>query len=128
VALVVVDAGVVIAHLDPADAHHRRAVAALQGHADHDLRLPASAYAEALVKPALTGQIEGARRRVEALSLAVEPIGEAVAERAAALRAAEPSLRLPDALTLACGDVLDAAAVLTTDHRWARFPRVHLVG
>ena len=51
-ALIVLDASVVIAHLDPSDAHHSEATALLLEHADDDLRLPASAYAETLVDPA----------------------------------------------------------------------------
>jgi predicted nucleic acid-binding protein len=128
VALIVLDASVLIAHLDAADALHPAAIGALREHVEDDLRLPASAYAEVLVGPARAGRLEAARTRVAELGILLVRIDADVAERAAAVRSVEPSLRLPDALVLACGDVLDADAVLTADRRWARFPRVALIG
>jgi predicted nucleic acid-binding protein len=128
VALIVLDASVVIAHLDASDALHAAAVAALREHVEDDLHLPASAYAEALVAPARTGRLEEGRRTIAALGVRLVPIDPEVAERAAAVRAAEPALRLPDALVLACGGVLDAQAVVTADRRWQRFERVELIG
>jgi len=119
-ALIVVDASVLIAHLDPGDSHHTPATGVLDEYADDDLRLPASAYAESLVHPARRGQLEAARQQLDSLALVIEPINAAIAERAAALRAGDPALRLPDALVLACGDMLDADRVVTGDRRWTR--------
>lgn len=121
------DASVVIAHLDPADALHQQATAALIEHADDDLRLPASAYAEALVDPARKGRLDEARERIASLELRLAPVDGEVAERAAGVRAREPALRLPDALVIACGETLEADAILTADRRWQRFPRVRLI-
>ena len=45
------------------------------------------------------------------------PLDEAVAERAAELRAAHKALKMPDALILATAD-LHADVVLTGDERW----------
>lgn len=117
-ALVVVDASVVIAQLDPADALHARARRALEDDADHELVLPATAYAEALVRPAARGRIDEARQAITALEFRIEPIGPAIAERAAALRGGFPSLRLPDALVIAAADTLAADRLLTGDARW----------
>jgi hypothetical protein len=50
----------------------------------------------------------------------VEPLTATMARRAAALRARHPALRLPDALVLATGELLDAAAILTAARAWAR--------
>jgi hypothetical protein len=36
-------------------------------------------------------------------------------------------LRLPDALVLARGDVLDADTIITVDRRWRRFDRVRVI-
>jgi predicted nucleic acid-binding protein len=119
-ALIVLDASVLIAHLDPGDAHHATATGLLDQCADDDLRLPASAYAESLVHPARKGQLAAARQRLDSLALAIEPITAPIAELAAALRAADPALRLPDALVLACGDTLSADQVVTGDRRWTR--------
>lgn len=126
-ALIVLDASVVIAHLDPADLLHRQARSALLERADDDLRLPASAYAESLVDPARKGRLDEARDAIAALQLQIVPIDGPLAELAASLRARERALRLPDALVLACGRLLDADVVLTADRRRRRFDRVQLL-
>jgi len=128
VALIVLDASVVIAHLDPADVHHERATALLLDHADDDLRLPASAYAETLVDPARSGRLDEVRDAIDSLGLRIEPIDKAIADRAASLRARRRALRLPDALVLACGEALEADTIVTADRRWRRFERVHVIG
>lgn len=126
-ALVVVDAGVVIAVLDPDDAHHRAGVNAFTAHAADRILLPASAYAETMVAPARAGRADEARERLAALAVEVPPLDADIAEEAARLRAAQSALRLPDALVLASAELLQADVVLTTDRRWSRFPRVELV-
>ncbi len=127
-ALIVLDASVVIAHLDPGDALHQQATSAMLEHAADDVRLPASAYAESLVDPARKGRLDEAREALAALRLRIVPVDRPSAERAAILRARERHLRLPDALVLACGQLLEADAVLTGDRRWLRFDRVELIG
>ena len=117
-ALIVLDASVVIALLDPHDALHTVARAALARHAGDDLKLPASAYAECLVGPARRGQLAAAKAAIAALLLDIVPITGQVAEEAAGLQARHPGLRLPDALVVATGSVLGAAVVLTGDARW----------
>jgi predicted nucleic acid-binding protein len=129
VALVVLDASVVIGYLTSDDAHHGAASKALREHAEDDLRLPASAYAETLVGPLREGGIERARAEIAALLLSIDPIDAATAEAAADLRVRFPGVRLPDALVIAHGEVVDAAAVLTTDRSWTRLsPRVEPIG
>lgn len=127
-ALVVVDASVVIAHLTEDDRHHEVASAALVSHRDDDVRMPASAYAEALVRPVRLGAEARAHEAVRALHIAIAEIGTAVAEEAARLRARHHSLRLPDALVIAHAEVLGADELLTTDARWLDYsPRVRVV-
>lgn len=126
-ALIVLDASVVIAHLDPADALHEAATSVLLEYATDDLRLPASAYAESLVDPARKGRLDDARDAIAALQLQIVPVDRLLAERAASLRARERGLRLPDALVLACGERLTADAIVTADRRWRRFERVRLI-
>jgi len=128
VALIVLDASVLIAHLDPADAVHTAATQALLTYAADDLRIPASAYAETLVDPARRGRIEEACEQIASLQLEIVPIDGPLAVRAAKLRARERAIRLPDALVLACGEELDADAILSADSRWRRFERVRPVG
>ncbi len=114
---VVLDAGVVIAHLDDTDAHNDAARAALHARHRHELVLPASAYAEALVQPFRAGGPEPGvlDAFVDEVPIRIEPIDRAIARRAAQLRARRPSLRLPDALVVATGEVVDAAEILTVD-------------
>ena len=117
-ALTVLDASVVIAHLDPADALHARAGKALTSVAADELVLPASALAETLVSPARRNRLADARDRIEALLIRIEPLTDAIAEEAARLRAAHDSLRLPDALVIATAETLVADVLLTSDRRW----------
>ena len=89
--LTVVDAGPLIALLDGADPHHEAAVAAFQAiRARGDrLILPASAYAETLVRPIAAGPdaVAVVDALCDALPLAIEPVSRAIAARAAAIRA-----------------------------------------
>ena len=127
-ALVVLDAGVVIGHLSARDPHHEAAFAALGERLDDDLRIPSSAYAESLVEPVRRRSLELARDLIRSLAT-VDPIGDETAEEAARLLARHRSLRLPDALVIAHAEVLDADELLTTDARWKRFSsRVRVVG
>jgi predicted nucleic acid-binding protein len=130
VALTVLDASVLIALLDPDDAHHQAARAALDTHADDDLRIPAHALAEALVHPGRAGKDREARRLIATLEVGVDPINEAVAVAAARLRAQHGgALRMPDALVLAHADIHKAKSVLTADRRWTAWSRrVELLG
>lgn len=86
-----------------------------------NLVLPASALAEVLVGASRMGP--GAVRKteafVDAIVDAVHDIDRAVAREAAGLRTRHESLRLPDALVLAAGRVMNAVQILTADQRWS---------
>jgi predicted nucleic acid-binding protein len=128
VALVLVDASIVIAHLTRDDRYHEVASAALVSHRDDDVRISASAYAEALARPIRLGAADKAQTAIRALHIAIAEIGAPVAEEAARLRARHRSLRLPDALVIAHAEVLGADELLTTDARWLDYsPRVCVV-
>lgn len=124
-AVTIVDASLLIALLDAADTHHQRATATLADPGLGEIVVPASAYAETLVGPSRRGPaaVKAVDDLLSDLAAEVAPISREVARRAAQLRAAHPSLRLPDALVLATGDVREATAVLTTDRRWSRYGR-----
>ena len=124
-AIVILDASVVIAFRNPGDAHHDRAVASLASHAKDTLVLPTSAYAEALVAPYRIGDLEVASLEafISDLPVRVEPISAEIAHAAARLRARHRSLRLPDALVIATGEVLEAAVVLTADAAWTKISK-----
>lgn len=119
-AIIVLDASVVIAVLDASDTLHETGLASIVEHAGDDLRVPASAYAECLVEPARRGSLARARQLIDQLGFAIEPLTREVAERAAELRAAFRSVPLPDALVVATGEVLRATEVITADRRWRR--------
>jgi predicted nucleic acid-binding protein len=130
VALVVLDASVVIAFLDPDDALHAAAVKALTEHQHDELLIPTSAYAEILVAPHRRGG--EAVTEVEAFlsdfSIRLEVLTPAIARAAAKLRSKSRSLRLPDALVLATANELQADLVLTGDESWPRISdRVTLI-
>ncbi len=123
-ALTALDTSVLIALLDPTDAHHQAARASLEAYADDDLRMPAHTLAEALVHPVRTGKEREARRLIASLEIVVDPIDEVVAVAAARLRARHgTALRMPDALVLAYADVRKAKSVLTADARWTAWSR-----
>jgi len=120
VALVVLDASIIIGFLDPEDELHDACVAALVEYQDDDLVVPASVYAEILVAP--YRRSADAVAEVEAflsdLVVRVEPITASIARTGARLRSEWTSLKLPDALVLACGDEVEADVILTGDGSW----------
>lgn len=120
--LIVVDAGVVIGHLDRTNPHHHAATDALREAASsaRRLALPVTAFAECLVHPTKAGSETASRFEA---ALAAIPIGVLdadidIARAAAGLRAGHPSLKLPDALVIATAVVHEAGVVITTDRRW----------
>jgi predicted nucleic acid-binding protein len=124
VALIALDASVLIALLDADDRHHQTARAALDAHAEDDLRIPAHTLAEALVHPIRAGKEREARRLIAALEVAVDAVDEPIAVAAAKLRARHGrALRMPDALVIAYADVRKAKRLLTADARWASWSR-----
>lgn len=129
---VVLDASVVLALLDPQDAHHRAATAALREHRAEGARfaLPASVLAEVLVGVARIDDQALKQRRDQIVAAFGHPVSldESIAVNAARLRATHRSLRLPDAIVLATAQVLDASAVLTADKQWYKIDsRVRLI-
>jgi predicted nucleic acid-binding protein len=123
----VLDASISIALVDDTDALYdvsARAIAADPS----DLVLPASAYAETMIRAHRAGEATAVRAKIDGLGITIAPLSEEMAEEAARLRARFPSLRLGDALILATARILDADALLTGDRRWtAVWDRVHVI-
>jgi predicted nucleic acid-binding protein len=122
VALIHLDAGVLIGFLDADDAHHgaaRTAIAAAVDHADR-LAMAASALAECLVGPARRGDnaVKLVHELRERLPIEIIELDVDIATAAARLRARHRSLRLPDALVIATASMDDADHLVTTDRRW----------
>jgi predicted nucleic acid-binding protein len=130
--LTVLDAGVVIAGLDADDAHYAAAGVALNAARNRgdSFVLPASAYAEVLVRPAARGPATVARvdAALDGLAISIADADRDIARLAATLRARHPSLRLPDALVIATAVELGADHLLTTDRRWKSLRRLGLRG
>lgn len=116
------DAGVIIAFLDGADAHHDAARTALSTSLDDAERLSiaASALAECLVGPARrsTKAVELVRTVIDRLPVSVVHLDEEIATQAAMLRARHRSLKLPDALVIATAERSSADRLITTDRKW----------
>jgi predicted nucleic acid-binding protein len=107
---------VAIGFLDPADAHHERAVLALREVDRSTLSMAASAYSETLVRPLAAGLGDRVEAFVDGLRVEIVPVDRGIARRAAELRAEHGALRLPDALVLATAQLREAQ-LLTFDDR-----------
>ncbi|MGH2873086.1 MAG: type II toxin-antitoxin system VapC family toxin [Solirubrobacteraceae bacterium] len=120
-ARVALDTDIVIAFLDPGDEQHATAVAELRPRlaaGDH-LLAAATVYAETIVRPLQDGTDTTLDEFFDSAGIAVVAIDRSVARRAAALRATHPSLRLPDAISLATAIATDST-LLTLDNRLRR--------
>jgi predicted nucleic acid-binding protein len=122
VALIHLDAGVVIGFLDADDAHHEAARALLTDalRVGHGLAMASSAFAECLVGPARRGEaaIGTVRDLFERVPISIVPLTAKTAVVAAQLRARHRALRLPDAIVIATAMVADADQLVTTDRQW----------
>lgn len=118
---VVLDANILIALVDPKDAHHAVVRSALEDARSEDAPfvLPVSAYSELLVGPSKKGEdaVRTIERLVDELTRVV-PISRGIGREAARLRAKHGRrLRLPEALIVATA-VVEEGSVLTTDAEW----------
>lgn len=115
--MIVLDASVLIAHLESTDAHHRRATQLLLNAADEQLAASPLTLAEVLVGPAHLNRIDRVEAVLRDLELTTVALSEDAPARLASLRAST-RLRLPD-----CGVLLAAestgACIATFDDRLA---------
>jgi predicted nucleic acid-binding protein len=115
--MIVLDASVLIAHLDRHDAHHEAASECLVEHAELPFGSSSISLAEVLVGPVRAGRLQPAQEALQALGIAELPLTAGGAQRLAALRT-ETKLKLPDCcVLLAAQDV--HGRVLTFDRRLA---------
>jgi predicted nucleic acid-binding protein len=124
VARVALDADIIIAFLNAADEQHDRAVDTLRNvlGSGTEIVIGASVYAEVMVRPLARGTASTVDEFMDAIRATVLAIDRELARRAAGLRTRHPSLRLPDALSLATA--LSAGAELVTlDQRLVRVAR-----
>jgi predicted nucleic acid-binding protein len=116
--VIVIDAGVLIAHLDEGDAMHARAVESLLASAEQPLSCSPITLAEVLVGPARHGRLDAARNAVAELGVREIPLAADAALRLASLRV-ETNLKLPDCCVLLAAQDGTARAVLSFDDRLA---------
>jgi predicted nucleic acid-binding protein len=120
--VIVLDASVLIAHLNRDDASRAVADQLLLETADHPLAASTITLAEVLVRPAQAGKLEVARTALAELGVGEVQLPPDAAKRLAQLRA-ETGLRLPDCCVLLAAEVANADAVLTFDERLAKRTR-----
>lgn len=123
-AALILDASVLIALLDTADAHHERAIEDTEAadRAGRELIVPASAYSEALVAFARADRLREAREAVVGMGITIAPLTMEIAEQAAKTRSEHERLRLPDAIVLATARQ-QGAGLLSYDDRLSRLAR-----
>lgn len=97
--MIILDASVLIAHLDPSDVHHDAATELLVGAARTEFAASLVTFAEVLVGPARAGQIDAARATLDDLGVVELPLPDDASNRLAKLRA-DTGLRLPDCCVL----------------------------
>ncbi|GAB3749903.1 type II toxin-antitoxin system VapC family toxin [Microlunatus parietis] len=115
--MIVVDASVVIAYLDPADAHHGHATSLLAEAAREVLVTSPITLAEVLVGPARAGQADMIMNRLEQISIGTVELRGDAPRRLAQLRAAT-GLRMPDCCVLLAAEQI-AGTIATFDRRLA---------
>lgn len=116
--MIVLDASVLIAHLDAHDVHHDAARQRLFAVAERPFGASAITLAEVLVAPTRLGRLRTAQAALTAMAVAELPLPPNAAERLAALRS-ETSLKLPDCCVLLAAEAADGG-VVTFDERLAR--------
>jgi predicted nucleic acid-binding protein len=123
--VIVVDASVLIAHLDERDALHERAVERLLGAAGEALGASTLTLAEVFVGPARRGRMDDARAALAALEVEEIRLAPGAAGDLATLRA-ETGLKLRDCCVLLAARDARASSVLTFDERLAKAAARHL--
>jgi predicted nucleic acid-binding protein len=119
--VIVLDANVLIAHLDATDAHHDRATSLLVDLADEPLAASPITIAEVLVGPVRAGQLDRATAALRQLEVATVDLGADAPTRLAVLRAGT-RLKLPDCCVLQAAEQAQAA-IATFDDRLAAVAR-----
>lgn len=97
--MIVLDASVLIAHLDGSDRHHQKARDLLEANGAEPLGASAITLAETLVSPARAGRLAEAEAALQRLGVAELRFEKDAPGRLATLRA-EVGLKLPDCCVL----------------------------
>lgn len=111
--MIILDASVLIAHLDKTDPFHQQATALLSSVADQELAASTITVAEVVVGPARAGQVDRAIGVLDQLQVRTLPLGEDSPPRLAALRS-ETHLKLPDCCVLLAADQAQRTSALAS--------------
>jgi predicted nucleic acid-binding protein len=107
--VIVLDASVLIAHLDSRDVHHAKAGVLIGEESGSDpLGASSITLAETLVAPARSGRLEDARAALAQLGVSELPLGDDAPARLAQLRA-DTGRKLPDCCVLLAAEENDGA-------------------
>ena len=105
--MIVLDASVLIAHLDGGDRHHAEARSLLEANAHEPLGASPITLAETLVSPARAGRLADAETALQQLGVDELTLGENAPGRLAQLRT-DTGLKLPDCCVLLAAQDHDA--------------------
>lgn len=119
--MIVLDASVIIAHLDATDALHERATALLLGADSEGLGASPLSLAEVLVGPARAGRLDRAVAALDQLEVTSVNLDRDAPTRLALLRAGS-SLKLPDCCVLLAAQQVHGA-IATFDEALAATAR-----
>ena len=113
--MIVLDASVLIAHLDGDDQHHANALSLLEANSHESLGASPITLAETLVSPARAGRLADAETALQQLGVDELALGESAPGRLAQLRT-ETGLKLRDCCVLLAAQDHDAhVATFDTD-------------
>ena len=115
--MIVLDASVLIAFLDPSDGMHGQAVSIMLELGAQGLLVSPITHAEVLVGPARSGTLAGTQGALSALGVAEVALPADAAPQLAVLRATT-ALKLPDCCVLLAAQQ-SASSLLTFDRRLA---------
>lgn len=124
--MIVLDASVLIAYLDGADAHHERADMLLTREIDDDFAASTLTLAEVLVMPARQRRLGAAREALQELDVSEVALTAGSAVKLAQLRAAT-NLKMPDCCVLLAAEDVDGRIASFDDQLSAAAARRSLV-
>ena len=112
--MIVLDASVLIGHLDARDPHHAAATALLEASGAESLGASTITLAETLVAPARAKRLDQAKAALKRLGVEELELGEDAPARLATLRAAT-GRKLPDCCVLAAAQQLGGSVASFDD-------------
>lgn len=114
--MMIVDANVLIAHIESTDANNKRAIELLRAAGLKGLAISSVTLGEVLVRPIRSGCLNETLAELRKLHLNEVGLGKYAAIRLALLRA-ETNLKMPDCCVLLAAEDGDATGILTLDDR-----------